>query len=624
MFEALAGTEQPAALVAHVQGHERAPQRCIEQVREAMAAAEKIATARVEQKVETLFCLQADMLRRETLRRLSILEGRVLAARVFIASSCPPPPALVATVVGCLDGNASFSAHSGTEAMFRGGATLTPANAAELLAPLNEPSVDLLFSPQEASAFLRTPLPTDTELPGIQIVRARTAPMTGRSGGDVPLGGNLHRGSNLPVALDDSVRFRHTYIVGQTGTGKSTLMLHMILHDIRQGRGVAVLDPHGTLIEEILLHYPKERSEDLSIVDVTDVERPVGFNILRINERDALAYRLARDLVIDDLHSYLERSYDINMLGPVFETHFRGMMSLLLGLEPQDGKMIPNLLIFRSLYTNAKLRNLLIARMQGQDLMIEDFIDEVTSACGENSLRNIATYITGKFNRFVSDMTLRNITCQNSILDLADVVNNGRVLLFYLGKGRFGDQAAGLLASQIVSRLRYAVMKRGASADARPFYLYADEFQLFADNRFAELLAEARKFKLSLTLAHQYLDQLPTAVLQGVLGNVGTTISFRVGAPDAAKLEWLFNPVFGARDLVSLENHKAYVRSFGTLGSMPFSVETQSPPGNGDRKRAAALRELARLKYGRDRQTVEDEIKETFEAYRIGGRECIS
>ncbi|MCA1626019.1 MAG: DUF87 domain-containing protein, partial [Acidobacteria bacterium] len=603
------------ALIIHVQGHERAPQGSIKRVREAMAAAEKIAAAKVERDVETVFCLQAEVLRRDSLRRLSILEGRVLAARVFIASTCQPPSALVATVVGSLDGSLAGSNEFGAEAMFRGGATVAPTPAAEMLSPLDDPTVDLLFSPQEATALLRTSLPTEAELPGIKIVRARTAPLRGHCGRDVPLGGNTHRGLRLPVALDEEMRFRHTYIVGQTGTGKSTLMLNMILHDIRHGRGVAVLDPHGTLIEEILLHYPKERSEDLSIVDVTDVERPVGFNILRINERDALAYRLARDLVIDDLHSYLERSYDINMLGPVFETHFRGMMSLLLGLEPQEGKMIPNLLVFRSLYTNAKLRDLLISRLQGQDLMIEDFINEVTSACGEHSLRNIATYITGKFNRFVSDMTLRNITCQNSILDLSDVVDNGRVLLFYLGKGRFGDQAAGLLASQIVSRLRYAVMKRGASVGVRPFYLYADEFQLFADNRFAELLAEARKFKLSLTLAHQYLDQLTTPVLQGVLGNVGTTISFRVGAPDASRLEWLFNPTFSARDLISLDNHKAYARSFGTLGSMPFSIETEPPPRGGDRKRAAALRELARLKYGRDRKTVEAEIRRTFDAY---------
>lgn len=226
--------------------------------------------------------------------------------------------------------------------------------------------------------------------------------------------------------------------------------------------------------------------------------------------------------------------------------------------------------------------------MRGKDLMIDDFITEVTSASGENSLQNVATYITSKFNRFVSDMTLRNITCQNSVLDLDDIVNSGRVLLFYLGKGRFGDQAAGLLASQVVSRLRHIVMMRGAGADVRPFYLYADEFQLLADDRFAELLAEARKFKLALTVAHQYVQQLPAQVLQGVLGNVGTTICFRVGAPDGEMLEGVFKPTFGCRDLTSLPNFRAYVRSFGALGHMPFSVEMEAPPVEGDEKSGAA------------------------------------
>lgn len=364
-------------------------------------------------------------------------------------------------------------------------------------------------------------MPLDTEMPGLHINRARTARMIGTSGLDALLVRNVHRGARSAVRLDEGVRFRHTYIIGQTGTGKSTLLLNMILHDIERGRGVGVLDPHGTLIEGVLQHFPVERAEDLVIVDVTDVERPVAFNPLCITETDDLAWRLARDLVIDDLLSYFHLNYNRDMMGPYFETHFRGMMSLLLGVEPQTPERIPNLLLFRSLYTNKGLRQRLVERLRGRDVMIEDFIKEVTSAQGEGSLQNTATYITSKFNRFVSDLTLRNITCQSRTLDFGEIVNEGKVLLFYLGKGRFGDQAAGLLASQIVSRVRQVVMKRGAAAGACPFYLYADEFQLFADERFADLLAEARKFKLSLTLAHQYVQQLPPQVLQGVLGNVG-------------------------------------------------------------------------------------------------------
>lgn len=621
VLESLDSVEGSAALAIHMRTFERAPQACTEEIGISMAAAEQIFAQRVDEHVETVFTLQASLLRQEVLCRLAMLEGRLLAARVFITSARPPSAALTSTVVGCLD-EVTLPAQNNSSGMFRGGAQLLQCSQGETLAPLGEPSLDILFSPAEASAVLRTPMPVEVELPGIRLTRARTAKLTGRSGGDAPLGSNSHHGCALPVALDDAVRFRHTYVIGQTGSGKSTFLLHQILHDINRGRGVAVLDPHGTLIDQILLHYPKERSEDLAIVDVTDVERPVGFNVLRINETDTLQYRLARDLVVDDLHSYLERSYDINMLGPVFETHFRGMMSLLLGLEPQTDGRIPNLLVFRTLYTNRELRNSLVERVRFHDLMVDDFIREVSSSTGEMSLNNTASYVTSKFNRFVSDMTLRNITCQNSILDMDDVVNNGKVLLFYLGKGRFGDQAAGLLASQIVSRLRYAVMKRGAGAGVRPFYLYADEFQLFADKRFVELLAEARKFKLSLTLAHQYLDQLPPSILQGVLGNVGTTIAFRVGAPDGERLESLFRQTFGARDLTSLPNYCAYVRSFGSLGHLPFSIKTEAPPVDGDEEIATALRHLARLKYGRDRHAVEYEIRQNFEQY--SGAVCSS
>lgn len=615
LLEALAETDGAAALVVHLCNVASAPEACVHVVHDAMAKAEQVHARNVDARVETVLNLQVDVLRHEALRRMAILEGRLLAARVFVTSQQATPAVLMAIVADSLDDASTHPSQSGAEAMFRGGSEFITQEVGEPLSAFDELKLETLFSPREASGILRTPMPVEVQLPGVRINRARTAAMIGRSGEDVPLGFNIHRGQHLAVKLDEAMRFRHTYIVGQTGTGKSTLLSNMILHDIGQNRGVCVLDPHGSLIESVLLHYPKERAEDLVIVDVTDVERPVGFNPLCITEKDGLQYRLARDLVIDDLLSYLNRNYDSDMMGPIFETHVRGMMGLLLGVEPQDEKRVPNLLVLRSLYTNSDLLKRLNQQMRGKDLMLDDFIKEATSATFESSLKNMSSYVTSKFNRFVSDMTLRNITCQNSILDIDDIVNSGKVLLFYLGKGRFGDQSAGLLASQIVSRLRHVVMKRGAGADVRPFFLYADEFQLFADERFAELLAEARKFKLSLTIAHQYVQQLPPAVLQGVLGNVGTTISFRVGAPDGEMLEPIYKPTFNARDITSLSNFRAYVRSFGTLGLMPFSVEMDAPPGDGDEEKAAMLKQLARLKYGRDRRAIEEEIATTFRLY---------
>jgi type IV secretory pathway TraG/TraD family ATPase VirD4 len=437
--------------------------------------------------------------------------------------------------------------------------------------------------------------------------------MTGVSGKDCPLGVNVHRGQGLPVALDESMRFRHTYVVGQTGTGKSTLLQNMILHDIHQGRGVAVLDPHGSLIDGILERFPERRSQDLVVVDLTDTEFPVGFNPLRLLEQDPQAYRLARDLVIDGLYTFLDRTYGLKETGgPMFENHFRSVLGLLLGTEPQREPRIPNLMMVRAFYTNEDWRTFLAA--MNDDPVLETFLQEATRAGGEADMDNAAPYITSKFSRFISDTALRNITCQNRTLDIEGMANEGKVLLFHLGRGRFGDQAAGLLASQLVSRIHHAVMSRGTTGQHRPFFLYADEFQLFADQRFAELLAEARKFGLAMTLAHQYAQQLPREVLLAVLGNVGTTISFRVGAPDGELLEPLFCPEVGRRDLTSLPNFSAYVRSFGMLGETPFSLRTLPPMVEGDRMLAQRLRELSQRRYGRDRVEVETEITATYRA----------
>jgi hypothetical protein len=535
---------------------------------------------------------------------------------VFLSGSTSPSSALVATILQSIDDASVREGQAGAEILFRGGADIQATISEKIFEPFRQPGLDVLFGPREASAIWRTPMPTEIDLPGIQVNRSRTATLTGLSGNDCPLGVNVHRDLRVPVALDVPSRFRHVYIVGQTGTGKSTLLLHMILHDINKGRGVAVLDPHGTLIDDVLTRFPESRMDDLVLVDASDIERPVGFNILRINENDPLRYRMARDYIIDDIYSYLARTYDEKQtMGPIFETHFRGMLSLLMGLESPKAPLIPNLMVFRALYTNKQLREKLAERLQGKDIMIEDFLKEAGSVSGEASLTNLAPYITSKFSRFISDMALRNITCQNEILDIGQIIRKGKVLLFNLRKGRFGDVVAGLLASQIVSRIRYEILKAGAGPNSPPFYLYVDEFQTFADEQFGELLAEARKFGLSLTLAHQFAKQLPENVLQAILGNVGTMVVFRTGAGDAELLEPLFTPTIRARDISSLPNFRAYIRPTGLLGQTPFSVETLLAPQEASAERAARARELSRTRYGRDRATVEQEIMETYHAF---------
>ena len=626
LMEALDGEGGGAALVVHARGFARAPDTCLAAGRNALANAERMGGLKRAQaaEVEDVLRTEVEVLERETLERLVFLEGRVLAARVFLATQEIPSNALVGTVLDSIDDASTLPDRDPSRTPLRGGARTRAALRGELLEPLDEPDLDILFSPREASAILRTPMPSNSEVPGIAIQRARSFRLTGTSGADAPLGTNVFRGSRTPVALDEAGRFRHTYVIGQTGTGKSTLLLQMILHDIRRGRGVAIVDPHGVLVEDVLARVPAERAEDVVLLDLTDAEHPVGFNILRIDEADPHRYRHRRDLLIDDLFGYLDRIYDMKVAGgPIFETHFRGMLALLLGARQPAPERIPNLMVFRSLYTNRALQRFLAAESGDEDPVLAEFVKEAIAAGGEASLQNLAPYITSKFSRFIADSALRNITCQNECLDFGKIIGEGKILLINLGKGRFGDHAAGLLASQAISRIRDAVMRRGANSGAAPFYLYADEFQLVADERFAELLAEARKFGLALTLAHQYADQIPEKVLMAVLGNVGTVVSLRVGAKDGGMLAPLFQPIFDAGDLSSQANYRACVRSSGPLGLVPFSVELP-PPDTVTSNFAERIRSLSREKYSRERDSVEPEIISTFKAFGALGEDRLS
>ncbi len=599
--------EKRAALTIHLRNFRTPPEEALTQGRRALFAVEE-AFARATSD-GGIGGAQAAVRRTRAVERLELLQSPLLAARLFVASDEEPSAALLSFAEVALTGaNADLPAPSRLD-------RVVEVEPGALLAPLDAPTLDELFAPTEAISFVRTPTPGHRALPGIAISRARTtaAPLGTRTGAKIGI--NRDRGIDRVVALDDALRPTHTYVVGQTGTGKSTMLLQMILHDIEAGRGVAVIDPHGSLIDEVLERFPRSRDQDLVLVDANDVERPVGFNVLRVQEKSAPAYRLARDYIIDDLYGALDRAYDLRVVGgPVFESHFRGMLAILMGAEAPREPRIPNLMIFRSLYTNEKLLKALVRERSAEDLVIREFADEALAAGYEQSLKNMAPYVTSKFARFISDGTLRNIICQRRVLNIDAILNERKVLLFDLGKGRLGDYAAGLLASQIISRLRQAAFKRGPTAgDA--FHVYVDEFQLVADSRFAELLAEARKFGLALTLAHQYTQQLSEHVLRAVLGNVGTMISLRVGTPDAGLLAPYYAPVIDSADLVGQSNYEAFVRTGGAEVSA-FSVRLSPPPACGDAARADARREWSREAYGQPRERVETEIEETYESFR--------
>jgi hypothetical protein len=604
-----------STLAVRFQGHALTPELARHEARNALRDADAL----VHGDVLSTRSYLAEALRTESLGRVVAVEGPILAMRVFLLSNHPLNEALVTTVINAIDESSNPTNRGGAGALFRGGATVVVSNRAQVMAPMDSADLVDCFGPREAAALFRTPMPSTGDMPGLPLERARKAPIGGITGKDVPLGVNDFRSRFKDVALDSEMRDRHVYIVGQTGSGKSTLLANMIVHDILANRGVVVLDPHGQLVDDVLPHIPQERQDDILIIDIEDVERPIGFNLLLIDEDDPASYRRGRDLVLDDLYSYLRRSYNSDAFGPIFEMYFRAFMGLLLGSEKPHPNMVPNLSILRLLFKDKGIRDHLLGRIEAhKDFALEASIREAENANGESALRNIAPYITSKFTRFTSDEVLRNLTCQNRMVDFASIIAERKILLIKLGRGRIGDISAGLLASMVISRLRWAVMKRGAHTGP-PIHVYADEFQSFADHRMGELLAEARKFGLRLTLAHQFAAQLPPEILQAVVGNVGTVIACRVGASDAESLERIFAPTFKRRDLVAVPNFNAYVRTLGCLGQSPFSVKLPAPLRSGNHAMAAQHVAVSRAKYGRDIETIRGEFEAVYGQYQRCG-----
>ncbi len=600
----------PAALIVHATPSRQATASSRDAVTQSLANVEShLQVKSVDTEVDPPLTVPANCLRATHSQQLLRLHGNVLAARVFIASANSPSAPLVATV------SSSLHRDSAGQNWLPGGVATDAVAGREIVASLATADGSHYYTPLEATAFLRTPIPISPQL-GIPLSAARDLQLVGESGDDAPLGLHQRWGAAKVVCTDSDVRFEHTYVVGKTGTGKSTFLLQQILSDIGMGRGVGVLDPHGTLIRDVLNRMPAERANDVIVVDPADLSRPVGFNPLVIHETDPLRYRQTRDLVINDLYSDLEHAYAENwhlVSGPTCESHIRGVLGLLLGVDPPKSPWIPNLGLIRSVYANPQVRATLIARIRGRDQVTEDFIREAEAASGDVSIRNMSVYIASKFNRFVSDLSMRNLICQNHCLDLGKVVNDRKILLVNLGRGRFGEHAARLLASMVISRLRHAVMKRGSNHP--PFYLFADECQLFADMRLAELLSEARKFGLSLTLAHQYLDQLPPKVLDAIVGNVATTVSFRVSPADAGRMAQLFAPTVSAEELIGLPNYRGFIRSRGSVGLSPFTINTQRAFDLINPRRGELISEMSRLRHGRDRREVEHEIARTHTRY---------
>lgn len=394
-------------------------------------------------------------------------------------------------------------------------------------------------------------------------------------------------------------RNRHMYVVGKTGTGKTNLFKNMIVQDIQNGEGVAVLDPHGDLVDDLLDFVPPERVEDVVYFDPADEEHPIGLNLLEledVSQKNLLASGL--------LDAFKKHFIDISW-GPRLEYLLNNAILTLIEIPGTTLLGIVRLLSDKNYqkYITYKLK----------DPVLKDFWEKEYTQMMTNPrlITEAVAPIQNKVGRFLAPPTIRNILGQRtSSLDLGDILNSGKILLVNLSKGKIGEDNANLLGSLLISRINFTTMQRVAipEEERKDFFVYADEFQNFAAGSFAAILSEARKYRLSLHLTHQYTAQIPESMQDAVFGNIGTIIAFSVGAPDAKLLEPEFAPYFTAEDLIALDKYHIYLKlMIDGMTSRPFSAVTIPPPEGRQYQRDAAI-VYSREKYGRDAKEIREKI----------------
>jgi hypothetical protein len=464
----------------------------------------------------------------------------------------------------------------------------------------------MILSAEEVASIYHLPL-SSTKTAHIKWLKSKEAPAPDNlPKAGLRIGQSVFQGHMKPVYVTDEDRRRHMYIIGQTGTGKSTLIGNMIIEDIQAGKGVAVIDPHGDLVENVLGFVPKERLEDVIYFNPGDLSKPAGLNMLDFNPD----HPEEKTFIVNEMQSIFNKLFPPETMGPMFEQYMRNALLLLM----EDAKNEPATLIeVPRIFTDAAFRAAKLARIQNP-IVVDFWQKEASKAGGDASLANMTPYITSKFNNFISNDYMRPIIGQTkSAFNFREVMDSGKILLINLSKGRIGDINAGLLGMIFTGKILMAALSRVDTPDAdkrRDFNLYIDEFQNFTTDSIATILSEARKYRLNLTMAHQFIAQLTDKIKDAVFGNVGSIVSMRIGVSDAEFLVKQFEPVFSENDLVNIDNLNAYVKLLiNGQTSKPFNIKVDTTSwGGGDAKFAESLKEYSRVKFGADRQNVEADI----------------
>ena len=467
----------------------------------------------------------------------------------------------------------------------------------------------MVLTPDELASLWHLPL-TSTETPNIRWLTARKAPPPSNLPKEgLLLGVVKYRSQQHPVRIKQADRRRHMYIIGKSGSGKSELIKAMVRQDIEAGRGVCVIDPHGDLAQDCLAFVPKERADDVIYFSPADSERPMGLNLLEYDER----YPEQKTFVINEMLKIFDKLYDLKSTGgPMFEQYMRNAMILVMD-DPASGS---TLMEIPRVLSDERFRAYKLSKCKTQ--VVKDFwLKEASKAGGEASLANMVPYITSKLTPFITNDIVRPIIGQQkSAINVREAMDQQKILLLDLSKGKLGDLNAYLIGMVLVGKILMAALSRTdlSSEERKDFYLYIDEFQNFITDSIATILSEARKYGLDLTIAHQYIGQISqkgdTAIRDAVFGNVGTMIAFRVGPEDADFLGKEFAPVFTPFDLVNVEAYTANAKLLiDNTASRPFNM-AMAPLRKPDTRLTDAIKQLSRLKYGRDREIVEAEIRE--------------
>ena len=427
----------------------------------------------------------------------------------------------------------------------------------------------------------------------------------------IVVGYNNYWGVKREIRITDKDRFRHIYILGQTGTGKSTIMLTQAIDDMDNGRGFTFIDPHGEAVEFLLRHFPKERIDDLIYFDLWNTAYPIGLNPLEVSPDDSDE----KDVVTNDLVEMFIQMYGHEIFGPRIQDYFRNACLLLMD-QPEGGTIVDIMRLFTDeAFAEAKIRNL-------KDPVVAAWWNKTYKKMGDREKAEIIPFIQAKFWPFTTGVYVRNIIGQSkSAFKMYDAMQQKKIILMNLAKGISGEETSKLIGKIIAMQVKLSALKRAKieEKDRVPHYLYVDEFQNYVSQSFESIMSEARKYRLGLVVAHQYTDQLKQGGLWGeldlsktIFGNIGNMFVYKVGAPDAEFLAKEFEPEFSQTDLTSTEAfmgackisiNNQQTRPFSFKAKIPYVLEVKNPP-----EKVQIIKQISSLKRGTKRELVDKEI----------------